>query len=256
MLRFWILPVLGAVLSQAVMPAVAQVTVDLHALQALPGAGEPSAVRPPPRPAPRPAAHPSAEVTTPGSEKAPPAASVATTSPAAQPDLPRAVPDTASITPIPPAPEGVPPPPPTVSETAATVAQPTQAGLRLTFAPGQSDLSPDSVTSLKTLAQGAPTGDTVSFNIMAYAPGSPDDPSTARRVSLSRAMAVRSALVGDGISSARIYVRALGAQYGSGPPDRVDVSVLGGNGATQSASDAARNDASVGLPCSHGWCFW
>ena len=227
-------------LLQAVMPATAQVTVDLHALQALPGGGEPAVVRPLYRPAPHPAARPLPEAAAPGPEKSPPAAApVATASPPVQPELPRAVPDTANITPIPPAPEGVPPPPPAVSATASTAAQPTQTGLRLTFAPGQSDLSPESMTSLKTLAQGAPTGDTVSFNVMAYAPGSPDDPSTARRVSLSRAMAVRSALVGDGISSARIYVRALGAQYGSGPPDRVDVSVLGANGGPQSASDAA-----------------
>jgi hypothetical protein len=38
-------------------------------------------------------------------------------------------------------------------------------------------------------------------------------------------MAVRSALVADGVPSARIFVRALGEQYGEGPPDRVDLSV-------------------------------
>lgn len=47
-------------------------------------------------------------------------------------------------------------------------------------------------------------------------------------------MAVRSALVADGVASARIFVRALGAQYGDGPPDRVDVSIEGAsNQATQ-----------------------
>jgi hypothetical protein len=38
-------------------------------------------------------------------------------------------------------------------------------------------------------------------------------------------MAVRSALVADGVPSARIFVRALGEQYGDGPPDRVDIAV-------------------------------
>ena len=142
------------------------------------------------------------------------------------------------ITPIAPAaPAGGAPPP--VSDKAATRAARTSAGLRLTFAAGQSDLSPESAASIKTLASTAPAGDTTSFNIMAFAPGSPDDASTARRVSLSRAMAVRSALVADGIPSARIFVRAMGAQYGDGPPDRVDVNVLGANDSGPVAAQAA-----------------
>lgn len=110
------------------------------------------------------------------------------------------------------------------------------AGLRLTFAPGQSDLSPASTESIKELAAAAPPGDSTTFNVQAYAPGTADDPSTARRVSLSRAMAVRSALVADGVASARIFVRALGAQYGDGPPDRVDLSVQSVNAPTTQAS--------------------
>lgn len=119
-----------------------------------------------------------------------------------------------------------------MSEKAATNAAPTVSGLRVTFATGQSDLSPESVASIKQLASATPTGDTISYNVLAYAPGTPDDPSTARRISLSRAMAVRSALVADGVSSARIYVRAMGAQHGDGPPDRVDVNVQGTNADT------------------------
>jgi outer membrane protein OmpA-like peptidoglycan-associated protein len=242
MLPFRLLPVLSVVVLSAVTPAYAQVTVDLHALQALPGQNSaPAPTRVTPRPAQRPAVRPLAEATTPGAEKSESApAPVATANPAVQPALPQSVPVTASIAPIPPAPEAAPPPPaPPVSANAATVAEPTQSGLRLTFAPGQSDLSPESVSSIKKLADGAPSGDAVSFNVLAYAPGSANDPSTARRVSLSRAMAVRSALVGDGVSSARIYVRALGEQFGSGPPDRVDVTVLGANAGSQSASQAA-----------------
>ncbi len=108
---------------------------------------------------------------------------------------------------------------------AATTAAPTTAGLRLTFAPEQSDLSPASIDSVKQLTASAPPGDETTFNVQAYAPGKADDPSTARRISLSRAMAVRSALVADGVPSARIFVRALGEQYGDGPPDRVDIGV-------------------------------
>jgi outer membrane protein OmpA-like peptidoglycan-associated protein len=144
--------------------------------------------------------------------------------------MPEAVPDTASIAPIaPPAPPpgAQPPPPPPVSDKATTAASATTFGLRLTFAAGASDLSPDSSASIKQLTDSAPPGDATTFNVLAYAPGKPDDPSTARRISLSRAMAVRSALVADGVPSARIFVRALGEQYGDGPPDRVDLSVTG-----------------------------
>jgi outer membrane protein OmpA-like peptidoglycan-associated protein len=153
--------------------------------------------------------------------------------------LPGQVPETASIQPIEPSPLAAgspPPPPPPVSVGAATTAAPVPAGLRLTFAPGQSDLSPASTESIKELAAAAPPGDSTTFNVQAYAPGTADDPSTARRVSLSRAMAVRSALVADGVASARIFVRALGAQYGDGPPDRVDLSVQSVNAPTTQAS--------------------
>jgi outer membrane protein OmpA-like peptidoglycan-associated protein len=142
--------------------------------------------------------------------------------------VPEGAPVTASINPIaPPQPPAgsPPPPPPPVSDKALTTAAPTTAGLRLTFAPEQSDLSPESAASIKQLAASAPTGDETTFSVQAYAPGKANDPSTARRVSLSRAMAVRSALVTDGVPSARIFVRALGEQYGDGPADRVDIAV-------------------------------
>ena len=254
------LPILSAVFLTLATPVLAQVTVDLHALQGLPG--QPPASRPvrPPAPvAPRAVVHAPAtrDTVTPATASAAPStpspsaaapsapsssaaaavppnpspAKASAATPAQRPSLPEAVPDTASITPIAPVtppPGSPPPPPPPVSEKAATAAAPTSSGLRLTFAPGESDLSPDSSASIKQLTVG-PLGDLTTFNVMAYAPGKPDDPSTARRISLSRAMAVRSALVADGVPSARIFVRALGEQYGSGPPDRVDISVMGAN---------------------------
>jgi outer membrane protein OmpA-like peptidoglycan-associated protein len=151
--------------------------------------------------------------------------------------MPQTEPSTAMINPVapPPPPAGSPPPPPPpVSDKAATTAAPTTSGLRLTFAPGQTDLSPESVAAIKQLTQAVPSSDATTFNVQAYAPGTPDDPSTARRLSLSRSMAVRSALVADGVPSARIFVRALGAQYGDGPADRADLSVEStGNQAAQ-----------------------
>ncbi|HEY4173555.1 MAG TPA: OmpA family protein, partial [Rhodopila sp.] len=101
---------------------------------------------------------------------------------------------------------------------------------------GESDLSPESSASIKQLTASVKLGDLTTFNVLAYAPGKADDPSTARRVSLSRAMAVRSALVADGVPSARIFVRALGEQFGDGPADRADISVMGANAPSDTAA--------------------
>jgi outer membrane protein OmpA-like peptidoglycan-associated protein len=214
---------LSAVLLSTAAPVAAQVTVDLHALEALPER---------PEAAPRYRAAPPALTRVLNTAARTPSASEQLPAPPspAPPALPQTEPDTAMINPVTPPepPAGAPPPPPPpVSSGAATKAAPTTAGLRLTFAPGASDLSPASAESIKQLTQAAPPGDAATFNVEAYAPGTPDDPSTARRISLSRAMAVRSALVADGVPSARIFVRALGAQFGEGPADRVDLSVEG-----------------------------
>jgi outer membrane protein OmpA-like peptidoglycan-associated protein len=108
--------------------------------------------------------------------------------------------------------------------------------MRLTFSKDQSDLSPESVASIKQFVQSMPRADNTTYNVLAYASGDPDDPSVARRMSLSRAIAVRSALIADGVPSARIYLRALGSQPGEGgPPDRVEVNVPGGNSTATAA---------------------
>jgi outer membrane protein OmpA-like peptidoglycan-associated protein len=220
------LPILSAVFVTAAAPVFAQVTVDLHALEALPERPAAGPTRPRPQVVPN---GPTVVTRVAPIARAP----AAIPAPQPQPALPEAEPQTASINPIaPPEPPAgsAPPPPPPVSATAATKAAPTTAGLRLTFAPEQSDLSPDSSASIKQLATSTPPGDDTTYNVQAYAPGKPDDPSTARRVSLSRAMAVRAALVASGVPSARIFVRALGEQFGDGPPDRVDIAVNGAPG--------------------------
>ncbi len=231
--------------------AIAQVTVDLHALDALPGAKPPThepvphraprasapkrtAVAKPAKPAPVEAtAQPEAPPT--GFQPATPAPTVATAPAAPTPPpatLPVAPPATVAIAPVvppPPPADAAPPAPPPISDTATSAATATSAGLRVTFGAGEAELSPDSAASIKKLVQSAPSGGDTSFNVVAYAAGTPDDPSTARRLSLSRALAVRSALMANGVSSARIYVRALGAPEGDQTPDRVDLAVLGGN---------------------------
>src|ERR1700688_1159652 len=122
--------ILFAVFLTAATPLFAQVTVDLHALQALP---EHPATARPSRPQP-----PVAFSKPPVALSKPPVATqeAAPAAPAPQPAMPENLPETAAINPIaPPEPPAgsPPPPPPPVSEKAATTAAPTTAGLRLTF---------------------------------------------------------------------------------------------------------------------------
>jgi len=242
--------VLSAVLLCAAAPALAQVTIDLHALDALPGAKSL-----PPSESPRPQPKPRQQAVAKPPKPAPPVASeqpatppqmttppqVATAAPASPPSaatpappaatLPTSAPPTVTLPPIPlPAQEPAPPPPPPVSATAATNASTLHNGLRLTFGSGETDLNPASIAAIDGIAQGVQSHENSSVNVVAYAAPTPDDPSTARRLSLSRALAVRSALIADGVNSSRIYVRALGgSEAGNGPNDRVDVTLLGAN---------------------------
>lgn len=69
----------------------------------------------------------------------------------------------------------------------------------------------------------------LTVNILAYASATADQASTARRVSLSRALSVRAYFIDNGINNLRINVQAEGDKNPSGGnPDRVDVYVIGG----------------------------
>ncbi len=98
-------------------------------------------------------------------------------------------------------------------------------GLRLTFAAGSADLNPATDAALQKLAHDMAAKPDMTITVKAYARGSPDDPSTPRRLSLTRALIARSVLLSEGVASTRIFVRALGPNTGDGPPDRVDVTV-------------------------------
>jgi outer membrane protein OmpA-like peptidoglycan-associated protein len=59
--------------------------------------------------------------------------------------------------------------------------------------------------------------------LLAYAKGTEDSASQARRLSLSRALAVRGYLIEQGVLPTRMDVRALGNKADDDPRDRVDV---------------------------------
>jgi outer membrane protein OmpA-like peptidoglycan-associated protein len=129
---------------------------------------------------------------------------------------------------VPTRPPAPPSPAPVAPDAPGTVEQ-IRSGERITFGDGRADLNPTTEAALRTLARGAPAG--ADFSVSAFAPGTPEDPSTPRRLSLSRAVTVRSVLIAEGIPSIRIYVKALGAGPGlsDGPADRVDVTVAATN---------------------------
>ena len=65
--------------------------------------------------------------------------------------------------------------------------------------------------------------DNARLQLLAYAAGAENESSKARRLSLSRALAVRSYLIAEGVRSTRIDVRALGNKTEAEPADRVDL---------------------------------
>ena len=115
------------------------------------------------------------------------------------------------------------PPPVPVAADAPGETAPLPGGLRTTFGPGRSELNAATEAAIRGFAR--PLRDTAQpVQVTAFAAGSPEDPSTPRRLSLARALAARAVLINEGIASTRIYVRALGAAAGDGPADRVDFS--------------------------------
>lgn len=155
----------------------------------------------------------------------PPAGASLPTMAAAPPAVARLAP----IAPSTPSPNAAPPPAPAIAAAAPTHATATGNGLRVTFGAKDSKISPASAAAIKHLAAAARGSPGATFNVVAYAAGNAADPSVARRLSLSRALAVRSVLMAEGIDSAHIYVRAMGSHSTNGPPNRVDITMLGAN---------------------------
>lgn len=104
----------------------------------------------------------------------------------------------------------------------------TQTGraLQVAFAATASKLPASSKDGLKALALKLKGKETLRLQLMAYAGGKSLSSSKARRMSLSRALSVRSYLIENGIRSTRIDVRALGSKTTEKPLNRVDVNIV------------------------------
>jgi outer membrane protein OmpA-like peptidoglycan-associated protein len=101
---------------------------------------------------------------------------------------------------------------------------------RLLFQRGTMDPADGSREALARLAEQLVATPGRRVEIQAYAAGAgneTENSNEARRLSLDRALAVRSGLVQRGVQSNRVTVRSLGNVGGEGPPDRVDIVLLG-----------------------------
>ena len=119
-----------------------------------------------------------------------------------------------------------PEPEPTVAALpAAETAAPADL-LRIEFDGDSADLPGGADNDLRAIADRLLQDEALRAQVKAYAGGSSGSASAARRLSLSRALAVRSVLIEQGVRSTRIDVRALGDRNEGGPPERVDVTLV------------------------------
>ena len=192
---------------------------------------------PEPMPAPAPVASaplPAAAAPVPAAPQ-PPALVLA---PPAEPEPPSAagteMPETPAAAEVPPlagtvrpAPAAAPAPAPAEPRVAdlGPTALPDGALSVVRFSGAETELSPSARDQLQQVAvQLASTENRVQLN--AFAGGSAETASAARRLSLSRALTVRAYLIELGVRSTRIDVRALGIAGGDGPAERVDILLL------------------------------
>ena len=96
----------------------------------------------------------------------------------------------------------------------------------LGFAPDSFEISEAAKAQLDRVIATMGKDDDLRIQLQAYAQGDGTNASKARRLSLSRALQVRSYLIDRGVRSTRIDVRALGANVPSGPADRVDIKTV------------------------------
>ncbi|KJE35139.1 lysophospholipase [Thalassospira sp. HJ] len=96
----------------------------------------------------------------------------------------------------------------------------------LGFAADSFELSAAAKSQLDSVIASMGQDENLRIQLQAYAQGDGANASKARRLSLSRALQVRSYLIDRGVRSTRIDVRALGANVPSGPADRVDIKTV------------------------------
>jgi outer membrane protein OmpA-like peptidoglycan-associated protein len=212
-------PVTGATPAPTKSPAE---TVRREEPEAAP---PPSAAEPPAPPSEPPAATAGKETP----EAAPPPAVAAPLPPPQEPpaatarkEVPEPAPPAPAVTP-PPAQSAALPKPPKAPSAPGFGAGATRS---IAYSAGDTRL-PDGAQAVLRAAVAALNSDpALRIQLKAYAAGSKEGESPARRLSLSRALGIRSFLIKQGVEPTRIDVRALGSNVPDGSPDRVDVSLV------------------------------
>ena len=102
----------------------------------------------------------------------------------------------------------------------------TGRALQIVFADTESKMPGDVEGQLDAIAGKVKNSDDFRIQLMAYAGGEGLSASKARRLSLSRALSVRSFFIENGVRSTRIDVRALGDKTDEQPINRVDVNIV------------------------------
>jgi outer membrane protein OmpA-like peptidoglycan-associated protein len=97
------------------------------------------------------------------------------------------------------------------------------AALSVVFSQSETEVPLAVQQSLIELAKQLSADSSAKVKIVAYASGTEDQASVARRISLARALSVRAFLIDLGVDNARIYPKAMGNKIESGAPERADI---------------------------------
>lgn len=97
---------------------------------------------------------------------------------------------------------------------------------QVVFGASTSKLPDGTQDELKSLVASILEKPNLRLQLLAYAGGESLSSSKARRLSLSRALSVRSSLIENGLRSTRIDVRALGNKTTEEPVNRVDINII------------------------------
>ena len=105
-------------------------------------------------------------------------------------------------------------------------AVPATRPMTVLFSLGSAALNAEALERIDAVREKMEADQFLRLQLAAYATSTDDNPSRARRLSLSRALAIRSYLVEKGVKSTRMDVRALGNKFEKAPGDRVDLVFL------------------------------
>ena len=105
-------------------------------------------------------------------------------------------------------------------------AVPATRPMTVLFSLGSAALNAEALERIDAVHEKMEADQFLRLQLAAYATNTDDNPSRTRRLSLSRALAIRSYLVEKGVKSTRMDVRALGNKFEKAPGDRVDLVFL------------------------------